>query len=176
MRPSVTRVLLTELIRLKMWTFRFTVLALAGGEPVGEVARGARQPAVGEGLAEYLRRHLDQLHEIGAEPVEVRDREEGVRVRREDGLLLGQVGGTDRENRAVRRLFVAEPLDVRLAERALPGECLAVDLPRPVGLPVLVDALSYLGHAGGQACHVVEGLHPYDGTPSTSVSSARAGA
>src|SRR5580704_13267077 len=141
MRSSVTRVLLTELIRLRMWTF-----ALADGEPVGEVARGARQPAVGEGLAEYLRRHLVQLDEVGAEPVEVRDREEGVRVRR--------------ENRAVRRLHVAEPLDVRLAERALPGERLAADLPGPVGLPVFVDAFSDLGQSGGQACHVVEGLHP----------------
>src|SRR5579863_4795910 len=142
MRSSVNRVLLTELIRLKVWTFGLPVLApaLAGGEPVGEVARGARQPAVGEGVAEYLRRHPVQLDEVGAEPVEVRDREEGVRVRCEDGLLLGQVGGADRENRAVRRLFVAEPLDVRLAERALPGERLAADLPGPVGLPVLVDA------------------------------------
>src|SRR3984885_1091080 len=147
MPSSVARVLLAELIRLKIWT-----LALADGEPVGEVARGARQPAVGEGLAEYVRRHLVQLDEVGAEPVEVRDREEGVRVRRENGLLLGQVGGADRENRAVRRLHVAEPLDVRLAERALPSERLAADFPGPVCLPVLIDAFSDLGQSGGQAC------------------------
>src|SRR5215469_2133052 len=74
-------------------------LALAGGEPVGEIARGNRQPAVGEGFAEHLLCHLVQLDEVPAEPVEVRDREEGIRMRREDSLFLIQVGRADREDR-----------------------------------------------------------------------------
>ena len=64
--------------------------------------------------------------------VEVRDREEGLRLGREHRLLLGQVLDADREDRTGRRGRIAEPLDVCLGERPLPREGLAGDVPGAV--------------------------------------------
>jgi hypothetical protein len=88
----------------------------------------------------------------------VRDGEEAVLARREDRLLFRPVGGADRKDRTLRRPLVAEPLDVRLAERALPRELLARDLPGAMTV-VLLLALGHLGQLGHQAGHIIEGLH-----------------
>jgi hypothetical protein len=88
----------------------------------------------------------------------VRDGEEAVLARGEDRLLLGLIGGPDREDRARRRLLAAVALDIGLAERPLPGEPLARHLPEAVAA-VLLLALGYLGQLGHQTGHVIEGLH-----------------
>jgi hypothetical protein len=90
--------------------------------------------------------------------VEVRDGEEAVLARSEYCFLFRLVGGADRQNRALRRPLVAEPLEVGLAERALPGERLARDLPGTV-TPVLLLTLGHLGQRRGEPGHVIEGLH-----------------
>lgn len=90
------------------------------------------------------------------------DGEEAVLARREDRLLFRLVGGADRENRALLRLLAgqAEPLEVGLAVRALPGEALARDLPFPqAAVPFL--ALGHFGQGRREPGHVVEGLHEF---------------
>jgi hypothetical protein len=99
-----------------------------------------------------------ELDQVGGKAVEVLDGEEGILVPGEDGLLLNQVGGADREDRAGRHL-VTESLEVRLAERALPGERLASHLPGPVDLAVFVHPFGHLGQLGRQAGHIIESLH-----------------
>jgi hypothetical protein len=88
------------------------------------------------------------------------DGEEAVLARREDRLLLGLVGGADRENRALRRPLVAEPLEVGLAVRALPGEALARDLPLTPAVALLL-ALGHLAQRRREPGHVIEGLHEF---------------
>jgi hypothetical protein len=107
-----------------------------------------------------LRRYLVQLDQVGVVAVEVLDGEEAVLARREDRLLFRLVGSADRENRALGRPLVAEPLEVGLAVRALPGEALARDLPfAPAAVPFL--ALGHLGQRRREPGHVVEGLHEF---------------
>jgi hypothetical protein len=95
----------------------------------------------------------------------VRDREERIRVRGEDRFLLVRVGGADRQDRPLRGCFMAKALNVSLAERALPGEGLAANLPRTVDLPVFVDALGDLGEGQCDPGNVVERLHDRPPTP-----------
>ena len=139
---------------------------LAGEVAVGQGARGHGQPAVGQGLLERLGRHPVQLDQEGVVAVEVRDGEEGVGVGGHDRLLLPEVGGADGQDRAVRRRLVAETLDVGLAERALPGERLPADFPRPKS-PVPLEALGHLGQLASQAGHIIEGLHESNRTAVT---------
>jgi hypothetical protein len=88
------------------------------------------------------------------------DGEEAVLARREYRFLLRLVGGPDREDRTRRRRRPgqAEPLDVGLAVRALPGERLARDLPATPAV-VLLLALGHLGQCRREPGHVIEGLH-----------------
>jgi hypothetical protein len=90
----------------------------------------------------------------------VLDGEEAVLARREHRLLFRPVGGADREDGALPRLLAgqAEPLEVGLAVRALPGEALAPDLPLPPAV-VLLLALGHLGQCRREPGHVIEGLH-----------------
>ncbi len=119
-----------------------------------------RQPAVEQRLPQVLGRHLVQLDQVGVVAVEVRDGEEAGLARREYRLLLRLVGGADREDRALGRLLAgqAEPLEVGLAVRALPGEALARDLPLPPAAELLL-AFSHLGQRRREPGHVIEGLH-----------------
>src|SRR3954451_3321280 len=90
-------------------------------ELAGEGGRGTGQPAVGECVAQRPGGDPRQLDQHGRVPVEVRDGEEGVRVGGEHCLLFTEVLGPDGQDWAVRRHLVAEPADVRLAERPVPG-------------------------------------------------------
>jgi hypothetical protein len=92
------------------------------------------------------------------------DGEEALLARREDRLLFGLVGGAYRENRALGRPPVAEPLEVGLAVRALPGEALARDLPLTPAV-VLLLALVHLGQRRREPRHVIEGLHEFTVLP-----------
>jgi hypothetical protein len=121
------------------------------GVLVGQGARGARQPAVGERVPERFGADLPQLDEDGAIPIEVRDREKGVvRVRGEDGFLVVQVRSAHGEDRSLGRGLLAEPLQVGLAERAFPRERFASDGPGPMTVAVCVFALCDLGQCGAE--------------------------
>src|SRR5262249_54808928 len=96
----------------------------------------------------------------GAIPIEVRDRENGVRVRGEDGFLVVQVRGAHGEDWSLGRGLLAEPLQVGLAERAFPRERLATDGPGPVTVAVFGFALCDLGRCASHPSHVVERRHP----------------
>src|SRR5580658_9260772 len=123
---------------------------------VRELRRCGGQPAVGDHLAQRGRGGGPHLDQHGSVAVEVRDGEECARVRGEDGFLLAEIRDADGEDRAVRRGLVAEPPDVRLAERPLPRECLARDEPGPVPLPFTHGDLGQVhGHPGG----VVDSRH-----------------
>jgi hypothetical protein len=76
-------------------------------------------------------------------------------------------------DRTGRRLLVAEALEVRLAERALPGERLGARLAAARHFPgaeaaVLLLALRDLGKFGRDPGYVFEGLHELNGTPARS--------
>jgi hypothetical protein len=92
----------------------------------------------------------------------VLDGEEAVLARREHRLLFRLVGGADREDGTRRRLLAgqAEPLEVGLAVRALPGESLARDLPATPAV-ALVLAPGHLGQGRREPRHVIEGLHEF---------------
>jgi Fungalysin metallopeptidase (M36) len=130
--------------------------ASAAEEPVGERARRPRQPALGDELAQLLLGHDRQLDENRREPVEVRDREAGLRMRREHGLLLAEVLDTYAQDGTFRRGLVAEPLEVRLAEGAFPGEAPARHRPCPVAE---ARALGHLGKAHRDPRRVVDRRH-----------------
>src|ERR1700722_1305003 len=98
-------------------------------EALGKVCGSDCQPPVEQCFPEVFRCHLVQLDQIGVVAVEVRDGEEAALARREYRFLFRLVGGADRQDRALGRPLAAEPLEVGLAERALPGEGLARDLP-----------------------------------------------
>src|SRR5215469_225006 len=123
---------------------------------VRELRRGGRQPAVRDRVPERLPGDLAQLDEHGGIPVEVRDREEGLRLRGEHRLLLAEILDADGEDRPLRRGLVAEPPEIGFAERALPRECLACDEPGPVAVTL---TLGDLGQARGHQGHVVETRH-----------------
>src|SRR5215472_5455170 len=89
----------------------------------------------------------------------MRDREEGVPVRGEHGLLLAEVFHPDGQYRSVRRRLSAEPPQVCLAERPFPRERLVRDEPGPVAVPLALGATRELS---GQLGHVVKVRHtPY---------------
>ena len=69
-------------------------------------------------------------------------------------------------DRAGRRRLVPESLEVRLAERAFPGERLAAHFPGPQ-TAVLLLALGHLRQLGSQAGHMIEGLHGSNRTAET---------
>jgi hypothetical protein len=116
------------------------------------------------------------LDEDGAIPVEVRDREKGVRVRGEDGFFVVQLRGADGEDRSLRRGLVAEPLQVGLAERAFPRERFATDGPGPVTVAVFVFALHDLGQFGGHPSYLVQRRHPSTVVPCSAGDSVIGGA
>src|SRR2546430_16325515 len=103
-------------------------------ETPGGGGRGARQPAVGDRVAQRPGGDPGQLDQDRGIPVEVRDGEERVRVRGQHRFLLAEVPDADGQDGAVRRNLVAEPPDVGLAERPVPGEPLAADEPGPVAV------------------------------------------
>src|SRR5260221_3204720 len=109
---------------------------------VGEFRRGAGQPAVDDCLAQGAFADLLELDQHRGVAVEVRDREEALPFGRKHGFLLAEVVDAHREDGPSGGRRIAEPLDVGLAERALPCERLAGDRPRAV-----VVALA-LGDAG----------------------------
>jgi hypothetical protein len=95
------------------------------GVLVGQGARGAGQPAVGERVPERFGADLPQLDEHGTIPVEVRDREKGVGARGEDGFFVVQVRGADGEDRSLGRVwspnrFRSALLNGRSHAKALP--------------------------------------------------------
>src|SRR5215831_2997501 len=124
--------------------------------PVNETRRCAGQPAVGDRVPQRLTGDLPQLDEDGGIPVEMRNREEGSRIRGEHRLLLAEVLDADGQDRPIRRGLVAEPPEIRLAERPFPRECLAGGVPRP---GAVTFALGDLGQRQGQFGHVVDGRH-----------------
>jgi hypothetical protein len=125
-------------------------------EPLCEARRRTRQPAVRERFAyRALRRRL-QLDEDGRVAVEVRDREERLGIGGENRFLLAEVVDPDREDRAVGRGLVPEPLDVGLAERPFPREALLADEPRAIAEALPLGDLRELRH---HACDVVESDH-----------------
>src|SRR6185437_39496 len=125
-------------------------------ETPDEGGRGARQPAVGDRVAQRAGGDLRQLDQDRGIPVEVRDAEEGGRVRGEHRFLLAEVPDPDGQDGPVRRGLIAEPPDIRLAERPVPGERLAADEPGPVAEPL---PLGHLGQFGGHPGHIVESHH-----------------
>src|SRR4051794_800640 len=80
----------------------------------------------------------------------MRDGEHAALSGGEHGLLLVKVGDSNCHDGTVGRLSVAEPLDVCLAERPLPGERLAANGPRPVAVTFALNNLwqrqRYLGY------------------------------
>src|SRR6185295_12290339 len=86
---------------------------------------------------------------------------------REHGLLLAEVVDPDGQDRLRRRGLGAEPPDVGLAERALPGERLARHEPGPVAVPL---PLGHLRERRDRTGHVVPARHECSrlssGTPS----------
>jgi hypothetical protein len=118
--------------------------------------RGASQPGVGNRVFQRLFCDFRQLDEDGGISVEVRDREEDVRIGGEHRLFLAEILDANGQHGAVGRGLVAEPPDVRLAERPVPGEGLTADEPRPVAVPL---ALSDLGQFRYQPGHIIEGRH-----------------
>jgi hypothetical protein len=106
-----------------------------------EGRRGAGQPAVGNRLFQYLGCDFRQLDEDGGISVEVRDREEGARIRGEHRLFLAEILDANGQDGAVGRALVPEPPDVRLAERPFPGEGLTADEPGPVAVPFVLRDL-----------------------------------
>src|SRR5262249_44690243 len=71
-------------------------------------------------------------------------------------FLFAEIPDADRQDRPVRRGFVAEPPDVRLAERPFPGERLPTDGP---GTVAAACALGDLGQPRGHAGSVVQSRH-----------------
>src|SRR5437763_2929135 len=96
---------------------------------LGQLLRSDRQPAVHDRLAQHPLVHLLQLDEDRGVAVEVGDVEEDLGMGFEHGLLLVQVFDVAGEDRTAGRRLLAEPLDVRLAERPFPGESLAAHEP-----------------------------------------------
>src|SRR5436309_10297797 len=89
---------------------------------VREVRRRTGQPAVDERVAQGAFGDRLQLDQDCCVAVEMRNCEEGLGLRREHGLLLSKVFDSNRDNRPIGRLYVAEPSDVCLAERPFPRE------------------------------------------------------
>ena len=89
----------------------------------------------GVGLAQRLVRNFVELDENRRIAREVGHVEERFGAGRQDGLLLAHVLDPHGQDRALRRRLVAEPLEICLAERPLPGEALARDEPGPVAVP-----------------------------------------
>jgi hypothetical protein len=121
-----------------------------------EGRRGAGQPAVGNRLFQRLGCDFRHLDEDGGISVEVRDREEGARIRGEHRLFLAEILDANGQDGAVGRALVLEPPDVRLAERPFPGEGLTADEPCPVAVPLILRDLGQLRDHPG---HVIEGRH-----------------
>src|SRR5205807_9710618 len=94
----------------------------------------ARQPAVDDCCPQCRLRDGLQLDEDGRVAVEVRDREERLRIRGEDRFLLAEVFNADCEDGPGRRRGIAEASDVCLAERPLPRERLPGDEPCAVAV------------------------------------------
>src|SRR5215471_5760423 len=124
--------------------------------PVRETRRCAGQPAVGDRVPQRRTGDLPQLDEDGGIPVEMRNREEGSRIRGEHRLLLAEVLDADGQDGTSRRGLVAEPPEIRLAERPFPRECLTSGVPRPVAVTF---ALGDLGQRQRQFGHVADGRH-----------------
>jgi len=96
------------------------------------------------------------VHQDGGVTVEVGDGEDAFGARGEEGVLVGQVGGAEGEDRAGGRRRVAEPLEIGFRERARPGEGLAAYEPGPVAVPF---RFCHLRQAGGHPLDVFEGRH-----------------
>ena len=95
------------------------------------------------------------------------DREESLGLRGQHGFLLAEILDSNSQNGPSWRYRVAKPLEVRLAERALPGESLAGNRPRSF---VMTFAFGDLGKFQGQQGHVVEGRHALTVPPSVGLS------
>jgi hypothetical protein len=84
-------------------------------------------------------------------------------------LLLREVGDADRQDRPVRWGLGAEPPDVGVGERALPGEALLAHEPGPQSVPLAAvgrvpPPLRHVGKRGTHHGCVLEGRHAQDGT------------
>jgi hypothetical protein len=62
-----------------------------------------------------------EVDQDGRVSVEMRDREEPADPGSEEYFFVIEIGDPDRENRSVGWALIAEPLNVGLAERSLPG-------------------------------------------------------
>lgn len=111
---------------------------------------------------------LRSFDQHGRVPLEVRDREDGSGVGLEHRLLIAEAGDSDRQDRTVRRDVGAEPLDVGVGERALPGEALPAHGPCSQAVPLSAvvrwpAGLPNVRERGAQCCCIVEGRHASNG-------------
>lgn len=132
-----------------------------------KIRRRACQPAIDEGALECLLGDFPQLDEDGGIPIEMRDCEESLGLCGQHGFLLAEIFDSNGQNGSSRRDRVTEPLEVRLAERTLPGESLARNGPRSVAVTF---AFGDFGKFQGQPGHVVEGCHVLTVAPSAGLS------
>jgi hypothetical protein len=89
---------------------------------VRKVRRRTCEPAVGNRVPQRLNGNSPQLYEYGGISVEVGNRKENFRMRGEHGLFLAEILDANSQDRSIWRGLVAEPLEVRLAERPFPRE------------------------------------------------------
>jgi hypothetical protein len=116
----------------------------------------AGQPTVNERFLESTFADRLQLNENRGVPIEMGDREEPPRLRGEYGFFFVEVADPDGKDGPSRWRGITEALQVGLAERALPGEALALDKPRTVAVSL---AFNYIGQLENGSSHIVEGSH-----------------
>jgi quercetin dioxygenase-like cupin family protein len=121
-----------------------------------QLRRCTRQPTVDYRIVEHPLADRVHLDEDGGISVEVGNGEEGSGMRRQHGLLLRHVFHPDGQDWPFWRDFVAEALDVRLAERTFPGEPLPGDGPGAIAMTLSFgDLRKGAGKSGG----IVDGRH-----------------
>jgi hypothetical protein len=126
------------------------VLQVRAREPLGRL----REPRIDERQLQIAFADALQLDEHGGIAVEMLDREEPGTALGQHRLLLVEVLDGHGEDVAVGRRLVAESLDVRLAERSLPRECLGADEP---GAAAESRRLGHVGQGRHDRLDVLEG-------------------
>src|SRR5262249_50054506 len=120
--------------------------------PKKPLRRGGAPP-LAQRLAERALGDLAELDEDRGVAVEVRDREERARARREGRILLLEVRDAHREDRPGGRRLLTEAREVSLREGPLPREGLLRDEPGSIPVP---RAHRDLGERLGDARDVFE--------------------